>query len=60
MLAVSLECLDLPSKQQTGHSPVIIFFVCASVHACVCMCVCAQSTDQVITISLHMHVCVCL
>ena len=59
MLAVSLECLDLLSKQLVT-SPVIIFFACTSVRACVCMCVCAQSTDQVITISLHMHVCVCL
>ena len=62
MLAVPLECLDLPSKQQNGH-----FFsyhyvrppcMCVCVCVCVCMYVGAQSTDQVITICLHLHVCV--
>ena len=61
MLAVSLECLDLPSKQQTGHFSSY-HFLCMRKCARVCMdvCMCAQSTDQVITISLHMRVCVCM
>ena len=70
----TLECLDLPSKQQTGHfssyhyvRPLCMYvrvYVCVCVCERVCVCVCvyvcvaAKSTDQVITISLHMHVCV--
>ena len=63
MLVMSLECLDLPSKQQTGHfSSYHSLCMCKCARMCmyVCVHVCAQSTDQVITISLHMHVCVCL
>ena len=55
MLAVSLECLDLPSKEQTGHfSSYHSLCMCKCVHD---VCVCAQPTDQVITVSL---ICICM
>ena len=42
MLAVSLECLDLPSKQQTGHFSSY-HFLCMRKCARVCMYVCVCS-----------------
>ena len=44
MLVMSLECLDLPSKQQTAvTSPVIILFVHVCANVCMCMYVCVCS-----------------
>ena len=59
MLAVSLECLDLPSKQQTSHFSsyhyVCPLCMCAGVCVCMCVCVCAQSGYH----NLFAYACVC-
>ena len=55
MLAVSLECLDLPSKQQTGHFSSYHFLCMCK---CVCMCVCVLS--PLIRLSQSLCICMCM
>ena len=58
MLAVSLECLDLPSKQQTGHFSSYHFSLyvhgCARVYVCVCV------LSPLIRLSQSLCICVCV
>ena len=59
MLAVSLECLDLPSKQQTGHFSSY-HFLCMRKCACVCMYVCVCVLSPLIRLSQSLCICVCV
>ena len=60
MLAVSLECLDLPSKQQTGHFSSYHFLhaqVCMRVYVCVCVLCPLIRLSQSLCICMCVYVC---
>ena len=58
MLAVSLECLNLPSKQQNGHFSSYHYVRPPCICVCVCMYVCVLS--PLIRLSQSLCICMCV